>query len=52
MINWATIGVDTGRFTLHEDGQITWQENKTNPLPGDVVAWITKGDDILSPKAE
>ncbi len=50
MVDWANIGIDTGRFTLHEDGQITWQENKTNPLPGDAVALIVKGDDILSPQ--
>lgn len=50
MVDWANIGVDTGRFTLHEDGQITWQENKTNPLPGDAVALIIKGGDILSPQ--
>jgi ATP-dependent RNA helicase SUPV3L1/SUV3 len=50
MVDWANIGVETGRFTLHEDGQITWQENKTNPLPGDAVASIVKGDHILAPK--
>jgi ATP-dependent RNA helicase SUPV3L1/SUV3 len=49
MVDWTNIGVDTGRLTLHEDGQITWQENKTNPLPGDAVASIIKGDNVLSP---
>ncbi len=49
MINWNDVGDDKGRFTLHEDGQITWQDNKTNPLPGDVVAHIQKGQSILSP---
>jgi ATP-dependent RNA helicase SUPV3L1/SUV3 len=42
-------GVDQGRFTLHEDGQITWQADKTNPLPGEKIATIVKGQSILTP---
>lgn len=48
-MDWTDIGNEAGRLTLHEDGQITWQANKTNPLPGDVVAQITKGDSALCP---
>lgn len=50
MLNWNTIGSMEGRFTLHEDGQITWQDNKTNPMPGDPVATIQKGQAVLSPQ--
>lgn len=50
MIDWNNVGDDKGRFTLHEDGQITWQDNKTNPMPGDVVAHIQKGGAILTPE--
>jgi len=49
MVNWNGVGAQGGRFTLHEDGQITWQENSTNPLPGDPVASIQKGGDMLTP---
>lgn len=52
MINWNNVGAETGRFTLHEDGQITWQDNKTNPLPGDPVASIQKGQDTLMPSVK
>jgi len=52
MTNWNEFGADTGRFTLHEDGQITWQANKTNPLPGDSVAIIRKGADVLTPEVD
>ena len=49
MVNWNNVGAETGRFTLHEDGQITWQDNKTNPLPGELVAVINKGQNQLTP---
>jgi len=49
MVDWNNVGDDKGRFTLHEDGHITWQADKTNPLPGDAVASIQKGQAQLSP---
>ncbi len=49
MVNWNMVGLETGRFTLGEDGQIFWQENKTNPLPGEAVAFIEKGQEQLKP---
>ena len=51
MVDWNDVGAETGRFTLGEDGQIFWQTNKTNPLPGDLIAVIEKGDASLQPKA-
>jgi ATP-dependent RNA helicase SUPV3L1/SUV3 len=50
MIDWSTVGTDQGRFTLHEDGQITWQVDNTNPLPGEKVAMVAKGETVLSPQ--
>jgi ATP-dependent RNA helicase SUPV3L1/SUV3 len=52
MVNWAEVGAETGRFTLGEDGQIFWQANKTNPLPGEAVAFIQKGQGILRPEVK
>jgi len=52
MVNWNMIGSDQGRFTLHEDGCITWQADATNPLPGDAVAQIHKGQTILTPEVK
>lgn len=49
MVNWNGVGENSGRFTLGEDGQIFWQENKTNPLPGEAVANIQKGQSQLTP---
>ena len=37
------------QFALDEKGQITWQKDLTNPMAGDVVAEIKKGDSILHP---
>lgn len=45
-----TDAVDQGRYSLQSDGQVYWQKNSTNPLPGDVVGRIEKGESILSPK--
>ena len=52
MVNWNSVGVNSGRFTLGEDGQIFWQENKTNPLPGEAIAFIEKGQSQLTPDAK
>ncbi len=37
------------QLVLAENGQITWQKDLTNPVPGEVVAEIKKGDAVLSP---
>lgn len=52
MVNWMNVGLDTGRFSLAEDGQICWQDNKTNPLPGEAVATISKGNAQLTPEVK
>ena len=41
--------IDT-QFTLSDTGEISWQKDLTNPMPGEVVASIQKGDDILAPQ--
>lgn len=37
------------QLVLTENGQITWQKDLTNPMPGEVVAEIKKGEAVLSP---
>ena len=37
------------QLVLAENGQITWQKDLTNPMPGEVVAEIKKGEAALSP---
>ncbi len=37
------------QLVLAENGQITWQKDLTNPMPGEVVAEIKKGETVLSP---
>lgn len=39
------------QFAIAEDGTITWQKDLTNPMPGEAVATIQKGDAVLAPKA-
>ncbi len=41
--------IDT-QFQLADNGQIAWQRDLTNPMPGEVVAEIAKGESILAPK--
>lgn len=43
---------DSGRYSLSDSGQILWQENATNPLPGKAVGKIVKGKAILAPEIE
>ncbi len=38
------------QYTLAEDGQVFYQEQASNPLPGEAIAMIAKGGDILKPK--
>lgn len=39
------------QFTLAEDGHIHYQPKIGNPLPGEAVAVLTRGDSVLAPKA-
>lgn len=41
-----------GRYSLADNGEIFWQENPTNPLPGIRVGKIAKGESVLSPVAK
>jgi ATP-dependent RNA helicase SUPV3L1/SUV3 len=38
------------QITLKEDGRLYYQGDPTNPLPGDPVAYLAKGDTIYAPK--
>lgn len=40
------------QFKLADDGQILWQQDATNPLPGAPVGLIKKGNELLKPRAE
>lgn len=40
------------QFKLADDGQILWQVDATNPLPGAPVGRIRKSDLLLKPRAE
>ena len=40
------------QLKLAEDGQITWQKDLTNPLPGVAIANIKKGSATLSPDCD
>lgn len=42
----------SGKLTLSPDGTIHWQSDKTNPLPGQPVGTIAKGDHMLRPVAQ
>lgn len=37
------------QFVLTEEGQIKWQKDLTNPMPGEVIAEIKKGEGLLMP---
>ncbi len=37
------------QFTLKEDGQIYFQPDSTNPLPGEPLAIVKKGESLLQP---
>lgn len=40
----------SGRFSLDDAGQILWQKDVSNPLPGHVVGYFSKGDSFYAPK--
>lgn len=41
-----------GRFSLNDTGELFWQIDASNPLPGEVVGKITKGSALLSPSVQ
>ena len=43
---------DAKQLTLNDNGQIFWQPDPTNPLPGVAVARVVKGDAPLAPGVE
>ena len=43
---------DAKQLTLNDNGQIFWQPDPTNPLPGVAVARVVKGDAPLAPGGE
>lgn len=45
-----TTQIDKGRFSLDDNAQVLWQKDSSNPLPGVVVASMTKGDALFAPK--
>ncbi len=40
------------QFSLNDEGRIFWQKNATNPLPGEPVAYLVKGKELLRPEVE
>jgi ATP-dependent RNA helicase SUPV3L1/SUV3 len=40
------------QFTLQDDGQIFYQSDSTNPLPGEPLAIVRKGESLLIPDVE
>lgn len=48
----AMLNAKDTQFTLKDDGQVFYQPNATNPMPGDQVARVIKGQDRLRPEIE
>ncbi|MEM7651098.1 MAG: hypothetical protein AAF204_03325 [Pseudomonadota bacterium] len=44
------LSAEDSQFRLSEDGQITYQAQASNPLAGEPIAMLAKGDEILKPK--
>lgn len=40
------------QFTLKDDGNVYFQPDSTNPLPGDVLATLQKGESLLQPNVK
>jgi ATP-dependent RNA helicase SUPV3L1/SUV3 len=40
------------QFKLADDGRILWQADATNPMPGQPIGAVKKGDQLLKPRAE
>lgn len=45
----SILDAKNSQFRLAEDGSISFQVVESNPLPGDVIARLEKGDSILKP---
>ncbi|MAM34332.1 MAG: helicase [Micavibrio sp.] len=45
----SLLKAENSQFSLDDDGQIYYQPLLNNPMKGDVVAKITKGNDLLEP---
>lgn len=43
------LSANSKQFTLRDDGQIYYQPDSTNPLPGEPLARVSKGDSLLQP---
>jgi ATP-dependent RNA helicase SUPV3L1/SUV3 len=43
------VAAQSKQFTLKDDGHIYFQPDSTNPLPGEVLAVVKKGDSLLQP---
>lgn len=48
----TTSAAETKQLSLKDDGQIYWQQDPTNPMPGVPVARVLKGEAALAPKVE
>ena len=44
-----TMVSNQGRFSLQDDGQIFWQSDQSNPMPGEALGTLKKGDSLYSP---
>ena len=42
----------SSQFSLSPEGKILWQEKLNNPLPGQEVAQLVKGDHVMMPKID
>lgn len=40
------------QFKLGEDGQIFWQKEASNPMPGEAIGKVVKGETLTAPKVE
>lgn len=46
------INAQATQFKLNDDGQVFYQADASNPMPGVAVAHVRKGDALLAPKIE
>jgi ATP-dependent RNA helicase SUPV3L1/SUV3 len=44
------LSAQDSQFKITEEGQIFYQENPTNPLPGQLISYVAAGDSILAPR--
>ena len=44
--------IKPSQITLSDEGKICFQPNETNPLPGDAIAQLVKGESIYAPQFE